>query len=84
MKISYKPTGVTNFHNSDAIRLVISGRKIYGSGDREVYHISRRQARRVEKHFCGISGCRCPAGGVEQLNQGGTAWGLPVRWCGEA
>lgn len=79
MKITYQPTGINNFHGSQPIVLVVSGEKTEGySGS--VYRISNRQARKIENHFCGITGCGCAHGAVEQLNEEATEYGIPVRY----
>jgi len=64
MKISYEPSGTFNYHNSPAIKLIISGEdeSIYGHVD--AYIISAYQAKKINKHFCGIRGCQCPQGGT--------------------
>ena len=76
------PAKINNFHGSDPITVRVKGDKHpYPSdfGADRVYYISKRQARRVTSHFCGITDCRCPAGGVVvQLNPEGTEWGLMV------
>ena len=81
VKVSYRPTGINNFHNSPTIDLVISGEVTIGIQDAPVYRISKRQGLRIEDHFCGVSGCGCPKGGVDQLDQDGTEFGIPVDWC---
>ena len=78
MKVSYLPTGINNFHNSDAINLVVSPATIDGN---TMYRISASQAKRIEKHFCGTSDCRCAHGAAQQLNAEGTEWGIFVKWC---
>lgn len=82
MKTNYCPTGINNFHNSAPISLIVSGDKATGiTCDGDVYRISTGQAKRIEKHFCGVAGCRCAAGAVQQLNEAGTEWGIRVDWC---
>lgn len=80
-KITYEPK--FNFHQSPAITLIVDTEHTedWWSGDSPVYLISRRQARRIENHFCGMRGCGCPKGEVLQLNQEGTEFGVPVRNC---
>lgn len=80
MNVNYELTGINNFHNADAISLRITGKKEQGF-DGEVYIISKGQARRLEKHFCGVTGCGCAKGAIEELNAEGTAFGIPVRFC---
>lgn len=80
MKIYYEPDGINNFHNSDGLHFIVSGQKLY-DGEDEVYVISKGQANRAMRHFCGITDCRCPAGAVRQLNEDETLWGLPVKYC---
>lgn len=78
MKVSYLPTGINNFHNSAAINLVVSPDTIEGG---TMYRISASQQKRIEKHFCGVSDCRCACGAAQQLNQEGTEWGIFTKWC---
>ncbi len=83
MKITYCPTEpINNFHHSRPLDLIITGETTEGiccSGD--VYRISTSQAAKIRKHFCGITDCRCAAGATDQLNEDGTEWGIPVRYC---
>ena len=79
MKITYQPTGINNFHGSQPIVLVVSGEKTEGHSG-SVYRISKGQARKIENHFCGITGCGCAHGSVEQLNEEATEYGIPVRY----
>jgi hypothetical protein len=76
------PDGINNFHNCAPITVRVNGETMKYPGDfgaDVVYYISKRQARRIEKHFCGITDCQCPAGGVVvQINAEGTEWGLRV------
>jgi hypothetical protein len=81
MKITYSPTGINNFHNSNPINLVVSGEKTRDYSDREVYRISKRQAQRAMNHFCGITDCRCPHGAVVGLDQDDHEFGLPIKYC---
>ena len=83
MKITYEPIGINNFHDSPNINLIVSGETATGFDD-PVYLISKAQARRIEKHFCGITDCRCPAGAAIQLDESGTEFGIRVKWCGGA
>jgi hypothetical protein len=71
MKIKYNTD--FDFHNSGDINLIISGQTVYGTGDDECYVISAGQYRRIKKHFCGITGCRCHAGAVQEY--------APQRYC---
>lgn len=77
-KVSYEPK--FNFHNSSPINIVIDDEDTYEwSYSGKVYCISKAQARRIEKHFCGMSDCGCPKGDVTGLNQEGTEFGVPVK-----
>jgi len=64
MKIIINPKGINNFHNSPPLSVRVSGETTYAGEEKDVYKISKRQARKIEQHFCGISGCGCPQGGV--------------------
>ena len=75
MKIYYRPTGINNFHNSAKLSLVV-GPAIETHIDGKLYPLSLRQAKKVWKHFCGISDCHCPHGAVVEYEQG--KYGLPV------
>jgi hypothetical protein len=73
------PTGINNFHGSAPLTVRVSGETITG-WDTPMYRISRTQAKRIENHFCGVSGCSCPAGGVVvELSPDGTEYGLRDR-----
>ena len=80
MQVSYRPDKMHNFHKRQAIRLIVSGDVVAG-GDGEVYLISRGQAKRIESHFCGATGCRCAAGAVELLDLEETLFGIRTGWC---
>ena len=80
-KATYLPLGINNFHNSPAIELFITGEKTSGLQGVEVYRISKGQEKRLEKHFCGITDCRCHHGAIEQLDEAGTELGIKVDWC---
>lgn len=70
------PTGINNFHGSTPMVVRVSGEEITG-WDERLYRISPRQAKRIETHFCGIDGCRCPAGGaVVETSPDGNEYGL--------
>jgi hypothetical protein len=79
MKISYQPQDINNFHNVGPLNLVVGGRTIDWSG-RETYLISPRQARKINKHFCGITDCRCSGGATYELNEDRTGYGIPVKY----
>ena len=66
MKVkTYEISGINNFHNRGPITVRLSNTMIIrGYTDRDYHPISRRQATRIQNHFCGISDCRCPAGGI--------------------
>ena len=81
MMITYQPTGINNFHNSSAIRVRVYPTPLIdpvGNGD--MYPISVSQARKIRRHFCGITDCRCAEGAVQELDEAGTRHGLPVRF----
>jgi hypothetical protein len=76
MRITINPRGINNFHNSAPLAVRITGETVY-AGEDVVYRISKRQAAKIEKHFCGITDCRCPRGGVVvELDQEGETFGL--------
>jgi hypothetical protein len=76
MKITINPTGINNFHNSPPLTVRITGEGISGFGE-HLYKISKRQARKIEQHFCGITDCRCPHGGaVVETSPDGDKFGL--------
>lgn len=81
-KIHYLPTGINNFHNSTPIALnVRTDRFSYHHEDGEVYKITKSQAQRIKRHFCGIKECWCPAGAVIQLDQDGNEWAILKKYC---
>ncbi len=63
MQITINPNKINNFHNAPPLDIRVRG-EIAESWDGPAYRISRRQARRIEQHFCGVADCRCPRGGV--------------------
>ena len=81
MRVSYLPTGINDFHNSGAINLIVSADDIDTITGYAMYRITARQARRIEKHFCGVFGCHCAHGAVQQLDADGTECGIFVKWC---
>jgi hypothetical protein len=81
-KITYAPTGINNFHNSRPLVLVISGREVEGDTGM-LFTISKGQAKKIERHFCGVIDCRCPAGAAIQLNEVGTLFGIRSEWTWE-
>lgn len=81
MRISYLPQGIDNFHNQGAINLIVTGKTEETSYEGNVYVISKRQAKRIDNHFCGMSECRCPKGCVLPLDLDGEEFGIPVKWC---
>jgi hypothetical protein len=76
MKITYTPQGVNNFHNCAPIRLIVSGPSAEGN-----HEINRRQNQRLERHFCGVVDCHCPAGASRQVDEAGTRFTLRAEWC---
>jgi hypothetical protein len=58
MNFKLSPHGVNNFHNCAPLYVRVRGKTPDG------YPVSARVAKRIEKHFCGVADCRCPAGGV--------------------
>ena len=77
MKITYEPGN--NFHNFPAIALRVTGEMTWVDGD--AFEISKNQAKRIEKHFCGISGCTCAKGHVIPLDAEGTRFAIAKKWC---
>lgn len=84
-RISYRPTNPSNFHNTRAILLTVSGNTDTGYDGEPVYLITRAQADRISKHFCGIRECRCSAGAVQQMSADAETsdYGIRVAWCGD-
>lgn len=75
MKISYCPTGINNFHNRNAINLII---KNYNEIDGEMLEITKYQAWRIGAHFCGVTDCRCPAGAIVEFDPG--KYAIMKKW----
>lgn len=69
MKKIYAPNGASNYHNSAPITLIFTGETESVYGEDDCYIISAGQAKRINKHFCGISGCQCAQGGTIDLGQ---------------
>ena len=78
-KMEYAPR--FNFHNSEPICLIVDTDQTCEWSPEAVYYVSKRQARKIEEHFCGMSDCRCPKGEVVQLDAEGEHWGIPVANC---
>lgn len=72
----YRPTGINNFHNSPAITVRLG--EIKETHEGPLYPITENQSRRIKRHFCGITDCRCPAGGVVEYEEG--RHGLDPKW----
>jgi len=51
-----------NFHNAGPINLIIDPFNIVRWNGDKLYLLSKAQASRIEKHFCGISDCCCGSG----------------------
>lgn len=79
MKIKYEPTGIKNFHNTAGIVLLVSGKTLELGGE-NLYIINKRQAKRIENHFCGMKNCGCQKGGLYQLDADGTEFGIPEKF----
>jgi hypothetical protein len=61
--ILYSP--IFNFHNQPPIVL-----RIKGELDKDKIVLSNSQAKRIKKHFCGISDCHCNGGQLEEISPG--------------
>lgn len=87
MRIQYEPTGINNFHNSSGINLIVSGElSISKMGtDEQCYKISISQAKRIEKHFCGMKDCHCSKGAtiIQDIDRDYkvTEYGILCKWC---
>lgn len=77
MKINYKPVGINNFHNSAPLKLYINSESTI-SDCGWVLPITKYQAVKIRKHFCGISGCGCPQGAV--IETGENQFGIRVEY----
>ena len=63
--VTYNIGGINNFHNCGPITVRIAvTNTVRGYTGHDYYPISKGQAQRVLKHFCGIDDCHCAAGGV--------------------
>lgn len=80
-KITYEPTGINNFHNCAPLNLFVKGEPEDNSYEGPIYRISKSQAGKLEKHFCGIKDCQCPKGAVIHLDADETEFGIRVKWC---
>jgi len=77
MKIEINPK-VNNFHRRSGIYCIVSGAEVKGFGEK-IYRISKSQARRIEQHFCGVTGCGCNKGAaVIETTPEGTEYGLRI------
>jgi hypothetical protein len=84
--IRYKPEGINDFHNryyhGGNIRLRITGTEV-NDGNAWLYAITRNQFKRIKRFYCGVFDCKCPAGGVTQIDEEGTVFGIKKEWCEE-
>lgn len=76
IKIEYNPTGINNFHNCDPIKLIIDIDNI-DNIDEEI-EISKNQKDRINRHFCGVKECHCPAGAVTEFEYG--RYSIMSKW----
>lgn len=65
----YVEQGRNNFHNSRPINILIDPKDVVDYEGSRLIRISESQAKRLEKHFCGISGCVCGSGPVVEYDQ---------------
>lgn len=75
MQVEYTPK--FNFHNRSSVILRSASTKIEHSITR--VYITKRQANRLEKHFCGVAGCRCNSAGIVQENEAGTEFSIAIH-----
>lgn len=65
-KITVGNEGRYNFHNASDITLHINDDMLIYRGDEVVAaELTPAQVRRINRHFCGISGCGCGSGPKE-------------------
>lgn len=75
MQIEYAPK--FNFHNQPSL---IVRSPIFREEDGFLrLYLSKWQADRLRKHFCGVSECRCNSAGLEQDNEDGTRFSITVK-----
>lgn len=74
MQIVYDPGW--NFHNAAPLRVRVA--KTIKSDDGVRGLLSRRQAKRISKHFCGVSGCLCYSGGLRSENEYDTEFSIAL------
>ncbi len=78
--VLYKPDKINNSHDRDELKLYPS-KEVFIWNDQPICLLSKYQAKRLEKHFCGINGCQCTSGAAIQLDEEGNLWGIRVDWC---
>jgi hypothetical protein len=81
-KVSYSPK--FNFHNSSPITIIIDDERTenWSYADENFrYIISKRQAKRISDHFCGMRECRCPKGEITDNSPEGDSFLVPARNC---
>ncbi len=83
MRVTYEPSGVNDFHNRGSINLVVSGEVEYGCNGQS-YLVSAAQKRRIEQHFCGVAGCGCAKGAVDDMDSAKTRFGILVSRCSKS
>lgn len=83
MKITIRmDSGRNNFHGAGDIKILVDPEDvIQGQDGKPLYKLTKVQAKKIEKHFCGISDCRCGSGPVIEYDQ--DCFGLPAGVWGE-
>ena len=78
--VIYKPDKTTNFHDREEIKLYVRA-EVFFYKALPICLLSKNQAKRIEKHFCGIKECQCKSGIAIQLDDEGIIWGIRVESC---
>ena len=83
MTITVGNDGRYNFHNVSYLALRVAKENyVYAKDGKTVISVelTPSQFRRIERHFCGISDCKCGSGpvGYEEIAEGRAVIHLPV------
>lgn len=66
---TYKYDPKFNFHNQPPIRLKIDLSQAVNEPETLIV-LSKSQAKRIRKHFCGVTGCQCNGGQTYEIEPG--------------
>ena len=78
MQVEYAPG--FNFHNQKPI--TVRSRRIKSEHGSVRLYLSKSQAARLAKHFCGVTDCTCNSAGIVEETEDGTLFSINIRMRG--